>query len=71
MVNSLDHIKILDFGLSTNARGVNDSQIVGTPYYMAPEMINGKVYNEKVDIWSCGVLLYSLVSGHMPFPDET
>ncbi len=35
---------------------------------MAPEMILGEYYDTKVDIWSLGVLLYNIVSGHMPFP---
>jgi calcium-dependent protein kinase len=38
---------------------------------MAPEMILGDYYDSKVDIWSLGVLLYNIVSGHMPFPAET
>lgn len=38
---------------------------------MAPEMILGEYYDTQVDIWSLGVLLYSIVSGHMPFPAET
>ena len=38
---------------------------------MAPEMILGEYYDTQVDVWSLGVLLYSIVSGHMPFPAET
>ena len=40
--------------------------IAGTPYYMAPEVMDGN-YDSKVDTWSLGVLLYVFMSGYMPF----
>ena len=39
----------------------------GTPLYMAPEIINGNIYNAKVDIWSIGALLFQLLTGSHPF----
>ena len=38
---------------------------------MAPEIIKGEVYNEKVDVWSIGVITYMLLSGRNPFPGQT
>lgn len=42
--------------------------VVGTKYYMSPEKIEGKPYNDKSDIWSLGLLLYELATGNYPFP---
>jgi polo-like kinase 1 len=64
-------IKIGDFGLTTRVNYTDERQknIVGTPYYMAPEIIQpGEVgYSYEVDIWAIGVILYIWVIGKMPF----
>lgn len=58
-------LKIADFGTSRYSTGkMND--LKGTPYYIAPEVLEGD-YNEKCDIWSLGVILYILLSGYPPF----
>ena len=53
-------LKLIDFGLSKVMDGDNTLKgTVGTTFYMAPEVITGN-YNEKCDIWACGIILYSL-----------
>jgi serine/threonine protein kinase len=55
-------IKIVDFGLST-ILGHSSSLLCGTPLFMAPEVWREKLYSQKSDIWSCGMLLYFLLNG--------
>ena len=64
-------IKIVDFGLSnTYKKGELLKTACGSPCYAAPEMIAGKKYNgTNVDIWSCGVILFALICGYLPFED--
>lgn len=66
------HVKIADFGLSNM---MMDGEFLrtscGSPNYAAPEVISGKLYaGPEVDIWSCGVILYALLCGSLPFDDE-
>lgn len=66
--NNLD-IKISDFGFSCFFDPEKGLELVlGSPLYMAPEIILNKTYNEKVDIWSIGVISYMLLTGRNPFP---
>ncbi|GLJ24229.1 hypothetical protein SUGI_0462000 [Cryptomeria japonica] len=65
-------IRIADFGQAASfSPGEKMSGIVGTPYYVAAEVLQGKDYNEKVDIWSAGVILYVMLSGIPPFNGDT
>ena len=43
----------------------------GTPYYIAPEILNKKDYNFKCDIWSCGVVLYCMLAGRPPYNGQS
>ena len=65
----LEKLKIIDFGtsLSFDSDRALDEKL-GTAYYIAPEVIK-KSYNEKCDLWSCGVIMYILLSGEPPFND--
>lgn len=68
--NNLD-IKITDFGFATffnKDEGLE--QVLGSPLYMAPELCVEETYNNKVDIWSIGVIAYVLVHGKPPFFDR-
>jgi calcium-dependent protein kinase len=64
-------LKIIDFGGARYfSKNKKMSQISGTPYYIAPEVLN-ESYDEKCDIWSCGVILYILLCGYPPFNGES
>ncbi len=66
-----DQIKVIDFGtsLTVDPNRTLDEKL-GTPYYIAPEVLNKK-YNHKCDIWSCGVIAYIVLSGMPPFNGAT
>ncbi|KAK8549288.1 hypothetical protein V6N13_008964 [Hibiscus sabdariffa] len=64
-------IKVIDFGLSNFFEpGERFSDIVGSPYYMAPEVLR-RNYGKEIDIWSTGVILYILLCGVPPFWADT
>lgn len=61
------NIKVIDFGTSALFHSNQKlTQKYGTSYYIAPEVLR-RDYNEKCDIWSCGVIMYILLSGKPPF----
>ena len=59
-------LKLIDFGLSIQQNAKKENRRVGTPYYMAPEMIKGNFVYAS-DVWSMGVILYILATGKQPF----
>ena len=72
MVLDADQIRIIDFGVSATFDPDKEepqlSNLAGTPHYIAPEILNQSKYDEKVDIWSAGVIIYLLFSrGKFPF----
>lgn len=68
-------LKVTDFGLSALAKCKHQDGLLhttcGTPAYVAPEVISRRGYDgDKADIWSCGVILYVLLAGYLPFHDS-
>lgn len=60
-------IKVIDFGLASYfSESLAMNSRIGTPYYMAPEVIDGQ-YNQSCDMWSIGVITYSLLAAYPPF----
>jgi 5'-AMP-activated protein kinase catalytic alpha subunit len=72
LLDSENRVKIADFGLSNLMK---DGEFLrtscGSPNYAAPEVVSGKLYaGPEVDVWSCGVILYALLCGTLPFDDR-
>jgi serine/threonine protein kinase len=73
MVNTKNQIKVMDFGLAKlkgSLKLTKTSSTVGTLAYMAPEQIQGGAVDARSDIFSFGVVLYEMLTGHMPFRGE-
>jgi len=74
LLDSFGNLKVSDFGLSALSQQVRDDGLLhttcGTPNYVAPEVLNDRGYDgATADLWSCGVILFVLVAGYLPFDD--
>eukprot|EP00906_Rhabdomonas_costata_P008666 RCo012310 len=74
LLDANDRLKVSDFGLSNLQRSGTDSNLLstvcGTPNYVAPEVLKEKGYNGfAADVWSCGVILFVMLAGYLPFDD--
>lgn len=74
LLDAYGNLKVSDFGLSALSQQVRDDGLLhttcGTPNYVAPEVLNDRGYDgATADLWSCGVILFVLVAGYLPFDD--
>lgn len=74
LVPPAGRVRLIDFGLArqaeTDTRLTSTGVVVGTPRYMSPEQARGEVVDRRSDLFSVGVVLYELVTGHVPFDGE-
>ena len=69
--SSITNLKIIDWGLARTLlpgfRAGRLSAALGTPSYVAPEILAGRSYDSKIDLWSIGVIAFELLCGYLPF----
>merc|ERR1712228_1134531 len=72
MLDQQGYLKLIDFGIAKKLEEGKSSTftMIGTPHYMAPEVMRGHGYGTEVDLWSLGVMLFEFVCGYLPFADE-
>jgi len=68
LLNHKGQCKLADFGVSTNLEHTQDQAktVIGTPYWMAPEVLKGNTYDAKADIWSLGITSIEMAKGRVP-----
>eukprot|EP00253_Pinus_taeda_P000653 PITA_00653 len=75
LLDAYGNLKVSDFGLSALPQQIREDGLLhttcGTPNYVAPEVINDKGYDgATADLWSCGVILFVLMAGYLPFDES-
>ena len=75
MIDNDGYLKLINMAVAKkvlkNGKSLNKTYtIIGTPHYMAPDIILGKGYNNMVDIWSLGIMMYQFMCGYLPFGDD-
>lgn len=72
LLDKYNNLKIADFGMaSLNREDAMLKTSCGSPHYASPEIVRGDEYDGfKSDVWSCGVILYALLAGYLPFDDD-
>ncbi|ETB62025.1 AGC protein kinase [Plasmodium yoelii 17X] len=73
LLDKYGHIRLTDFGLSKECISDNNSakSLCGTPEYLSPEIIHQTGHGKSADWWSLGIMLYEMVTGHLPFNGES
>jgi len=75
MIDHTGYMKLIDMGTAKFVKGKSNTlnrtfTIIGTPHYMAPEILSGKGYTLNVDLWSIGICLYEFLCGMVPFGED-
>ena len=73
-----EELKLLDFGIAKVQGALEGDQgltltgtVLGTPHYMSPEQARGKPIDQRIDIWSTGIMMYEMLVGELPYPGES
>ena len=73
MVDSQGYLKLIDMGTAKilNKNNPRTFTMLGTPHYLAPEVLTGKGYGLSADFWSIGIITYELLCGYFPFANDS